>query len=120
MDDFFGWDFEGSLVRFHGSLRPCWQVQLLILWDAIRCPYEDKKQEHGVPLKIIGFWVDTNLGTITLTSDSKDHLFLAIREFLNTPSRQPPLHEWQHLAGHLNWALNVLPWARPALSEMYR
>jgi hypothetical protein len=26
---------------------------------------------------------------------------------------------WQRLAGHLNWMLNVLPWGRPALSEMY-
>jgi hypothetical protein len=24
------------------------------------------------------------------------------------------------LAGHLNWLLNVLPWGRPALSELYR
>lgn len=24
------------------------------------------------------------------------------------------------MAGHLNWMLNVLPWGRPALSEMYR
>jgi hypothetical protein len=29
------------------------------------------------------------------------------------------LRDWQRLAGHLNWLLNVLPWGRPALSELY-
>ncbi|KAF8228800.1 hypothetical protein L208DRAFT_1289779 [Tricholoma matsutake] len=32
----------------------------------------------------------------------------------------PTLHEWQRLAGHLNWLLNVLPWGWPALTELYR
>lgn len=27
---------------------------------------------------------------------------------------------WQHLAGHLNWMLNVLPWGHLALTEMYQ
>ena len=43
-----------------------------------------------------------------------------ISGFLAHPSRNPPLRDWQRLAGYLNWALNVLPWARPALTEMYR
>lgn len=30
------------------------------------------------------------------------------------------MRDWQRLAGSLNWSLNVLPWARPALSELYR
>jgi hypothetical protein len=67
MDDFFGWDFADQLVFYRGRHRPRRQVQLLILWEAISCPFEDKKQDHGEQLKIIGFWVDINLGTISLT-----------------------------------------------------
>ena len=36
------------------------------------------------------------------------------------PLQCPPLRDWQRLAGHLNWLLNVLPWGRPALSKLYR
>ncbi|KAF8219869.1 hypothetical protein L208DRAFT_1545538, partial [Tricholoma matsutake] len=39
--------------------------------------------------------------------------------FLATPDCSPSLRAWQHLAGHLNWMLNVLPWGRLALTEMY-
>jgi hypothetical protein len=120
MDDFFGWDFEGNFVWFHGRYRPQRQVQLLLLWDAISCPYEDKKQEHGSPLKIIGFWVDVNLGTISLSPSSIEDIVSKVQIFVSTPNRQPCLRDWQRLAGHLNWMLNVLPWARPALSELYR
>jgi hypothetical protein len=120
MDDFFGWDFDGNLVWFHGQYRPRRQVQLLLLWDSISCPYDDKKQEHGSPLKIIGFWVDINLGSITLSPPSIDDLVGKVKTFLSSSNRQPCLRDWQRLAGHINWMLNVLPWARPALSEMYR
>jgi hypothetical protein len=33
--------------------------------------------------------------------------------------RNPALRDWARL-GHLNWLLNVLPWGRPALTELYR
>jgi hypothetical protein len=79
-----------------------------------------KKQEHGNPLKIIGFWVDVNQGTISLSPDSINNILSKIDSFLTVSSRQQPLREWQRLAGHLNWLLNVLPWGRPALSELYR
>ena len=60
MDDFFGWDFANNLSLFHGQLCPNQQVQLLRLWKLIACPFNDKKQEHGSILKIIGFYVDIN------------------------------------------------------------
>lgn len=120
MDDFFGWDFANNLIWFHGKLRPKRQVQLLLLWNRITCPYDDKKQEHGEVLKIIGFWVDINRGSISLSPDAVTDILDKITQFLATPNRQPPLREWQKLAGHLNWLLNVLPWGRPALSELYR
>jgi hypothetical protein len=120
MDDFFGWDFADNLILFRGLLRPKRQVQLLLLWESVACPFENRKQEHGEVLKIIGFWVDANQGSISLSPDSVTGIITKINHFLNTPDRSPPLRAWQHLAGHLNWLLNVLPWGRPALSELYR
>jgi hypothetical protein len=120
MDDFFGWDYDNNLVFYHGRLRPYRQVQLLLLWEHISCPFEDKKQDHGEVLKIIGFFVDINRGSITLTQESIDNVISKIHVFLATPDRQPRLRDWQRLGGHLNWVLNVLPWGRPALSELYR
>ncbi|KAJ6607224.1 hypothetical protein B0H10DRAFT_1956480 [Mycena sp. CBHHK59/15] len=120
MDDFFGWDVADNLVFLHGKLRPRKQVQLLLLWDRLGVPYGDLKQDHGAMLKIIGFWPDINRGTISLTPDSITDLSGRISSFLNHNERKPPLRNWQQLTGHLNWSLNVLPWARPALSELYR
>ena len=119
MDDFFGWDFADNLAFYHGKLRPRRQVQLLVLWDFVSCPFEDRKQEHGESLKILGFWVDPNLGSISLSADTVDNIIAHINSFLGHESRCPPLRDWQRLAGHLNWLLNVLPWGRPALSILY-
>jgi hypothetical protein len=120
MDDYFGWDFADNLVLYHGRLRPRRQVQLLLLWEALDCPFEDRKQDHGETLKIIGFWVDINKGSISLTPSSVTEILSRIDVFLSTPNRKPSLREWLRLAGHLNWLLNVLPWGRPALTELYR
>ena len=128
MDDFFGWDFADNLIWYRGKLRPRRQVALLLLWEAITCPFEDRKQEHGEELKIIGFWVDVNHGSISLPPKSITAIIAKIDLFLATPRRSadmkrstgPTLREWQRLAGHLNWLLNVLPWGRPALTELYR
>jgi hypothetical protein len=62
------------------------QVQLLLLWDAISCPYEDKKEEHGSPLKIIGFWVDVNLSSISLSPSSINDVINKVQIFLSTPN----------------------------------
>jgi len=89
MDDFFGWSLADDLVYFHSCLRPCRQVQLLSLWDDISCPFEDKKQDHGKVLKIIGFFVDINRGTITLSPDTITDIISKIHSFLDTADRQP-------------------------------
>ncbi|KAJ8690349.1 hypothetical protein PTI98_013649 [Pleurotus ostreatus] len=120
MDDFFGWDFADNLMLFRGKLRPRQQVWLLLLWDRINCPWEEKKQSFGDIQKIIGFWVDANVGSISLSPGSVADILEKISSFLNTHDRAPILREWQRLTGHLNWAINVLPWGRPALSELYR
>jgi hypothetical protein len=71
-------------------------------------------------LKIISFWVDINLRTISLSPSSVADIQLKIKDFLAMPSWQPILRDWLRLAGHLNWLLNVLPWGWPALTELYR
>lgn len=121
MDDFYGWDFADNLVLYRGMHRPVRQVKLLQLWEAISCPFDNVKQLHGVPIKIIGFYVDIMKGTISLSPDSITDIVGKIDEFLHNSgsSRAPVLHEWQRLTGHLNWLLNVLPWGRPALQVLY-
>ncbi|KIY61156.1 hypothetical protein CYLTODRAFT_384801, partial [Cylindrobasidium torrendii FP15055 ss-10] len=119
MDDYYGWDYNRNLVLFHGRRRPCRQVQLLILWDYIDCPWGVAKQDHGHQLKIIGFWVDIVVGSIALSPESISLIIVDINRFLDTEDRRPPLIDWQKLGGYLNWALNVMPWARPALACLY-
>jgi hypothetical protein len=119
MDDFFSWDFPDNCIQFHNQLHPQQQIQLLLLWDFISCPYEDKKQEHGTNIKIIGFWVNSLVGSISLPPDSIQDIILKILQFINTSDCQPPLCDWWKLVGHLNWMLNILPWGRLALTELY-
>ena len=85
MDDFFGWDYDNNLVFYHGHLCPYCQVQLLLLWEYISCPFEDKKQDHSEVLNIIGPFIDINCGTITLTPESIDNVISKIHIFLATP-----------------------------------
>jgi hypothetical protein len=120
MDDFFGWDFADSLIRFRGALRPRRQVQLLLLWEAISCPFDDEKQLSGQLLKIIGFHLDVDAGTISLDPQSIGSIVSQINYFLNYPGRRVALRNWLRIAGSVNWLLNVLPWGKPALSEVYR
>jgi hypothetical protein len=105
---------------FHQHLRPKRQVQLLRLWDSISCPYDDKKQEYGSILKIIGFYIDIDRGSISLSPDSITDIITKLNNFLNSPDRKARLLDWHRLGGHLNRLLNVLPWGQPALSELYR
>ncbi|KAF6745782.1 hypothetical protein DFP72DRAFT_763733, partial [Ephemerocybe angulata] len=120
MDDFFGIDVDSNLVFYQGRYRPASQAALLRFWDFIGCPWEEKKQEHGACLKIIGFYVDINRGSISLAPEAISTLLKFISDFLASPDRKAPLQTWQRLAGYINWALNVLLWGRPGLCEVYR
>jgi hypothetical protein len=120
MDDFFSWSLKSDVAAYKGVIRPRLQTRLLIFWDEIGCPWKEKKQEFGMELKIIGFYVDINRGTLTLTDESISEVINIVRTFLASPGRRPPLREWLRIGGHLNWIFNVLPLGRPALSELYR
>jgi hypothetical protein len=120
MDDFFSWAFASDLILYKGVSRPRSQTRLLMFWDEIGCPWKEKKQEFGKELKIIGFYVDINRGTLTLTDEAISNILDAVKAFLTTPGRRPSLREWLRIGGHLNWVFNVLPLGRPALGEFYR
>ena len=91
MDDFFSWGIGSNLVLYKGISSPCLQARLLMFWDAIGCPWKEMKQEFGKELKIIGFYVNINQGTLTLTDKSISDIISVVRNFLATPGRRLPL-----------------------------
>jgi hypothetical protein len=119
MDDFFSWSLKSNLLIYKGIPTPQSQACLLIFWNEIGCPWKVKKQEYGMELKIIGFYVDINHGTLTLTDESITNVISIVCSFLATPGRRPPLRKWLRISGHLNWVLNVIPLGCPALGKLY-
>ena len=93
MDDYFGWDYEDQMIFYHGKLRPRRQVKLLQFWEYISCPFDDEKQKHGQELKIIGFWINIEHGTISLPPSSISDILNKINLFLSTPNCQPLLRD---------------------------
>ena len=93
-------------------------VRLLQLWDFIGLPHEERKQVFGPELPIIGFDVDPNLMRVRMSEESKLQLVTALRDFAQHGTRRS-LRDFQHIAGHLNWALNVYPLLRPGLCAVY-
>ena len=86
---------------------PSEQVMILQLWDEIGLPHENSKQISGPVILCIGFEVDLNLMTVTMIPGKRELLLEACQLFI-TPRRQS-LWDFQRLAGHINWALNVYP-----------
>ncbi|KIK75918.1 hypothetical protein PAXRUDRAFT_71249, partial [Paxillus rubicundulus Ve08.2h10] len=93
-------------------------VKLLQLWDYIGLPHEERKQVYGSELPIIGFQVDPNLMRVSMSNDSRLQLISILREF-GQHGTQCSLRDFQRVAGHLNWALNVYPLLRPGLCAVY-
>jgi hypothetical protein len=85
-------------------------------------PHKEKKQLSGRVLTIIGIEVDANLLTLTLPSENKSELLAHLKDFARTPEGNGvkyALKDFQRLAGWFNWALNVYPLLKPALSNVY-
>jgi hypothetical protein len=93
-------------------------VSLLLLWDELGIPHEERKQIFGSPLPVIGFDVDPNLMKISLKADSKLGLVKELKDFARYKSRRS-LRDFEHIVGSLNWALNVCPLLCPGLSAVY-
>ena len=85
MDNFFSWALASDLVLYKKVSRPRPQARLLMFWDEIRCPWKEKKQKFGTKLKIIGFYVDINHGTLTLTNNSISEVLGVVCAFIATP-----------------------------------
>ncbi|KAH9900654.1 uncharacterized protein BXZ73DRAFT_17406, partial [Epithele typhae] len=96
-------------------------ARLLSLYDDLGIPYERRKQLWGPCLPYIGFSVDIDRFSFTLPEDCKANLIATIQKFITcTPGhRRRSIHEFQALAGHINWALNVFPLLRPCLAHIY-
>src|ERR1700678_2945041 len=123
-DNSFGVNFEKNLTYHepYGCLMPSNQVKLLELWDVLGIPYKEKKQISGKILTIIGIEIDANLLTLTLPPENKSELVAQLNDFARTPESNGIkylLKYFQRLAGWFNWALNVYPLLKPALSNIY-
>jgi hypothetical protein len=123
VDDNFGFE-RAEAHTFHSRLGrrlPTQQARLLDLWDDIGLPYEDRKQESGPSLQIIGFEIDPNAMTVSIPIDARTKFFTHVTDFIDTAStdRRRTLREFQSLAGYANWIFNVYPLGRPALCSIY-
>jgi hypothetical protein len=121
VDDLYGWDEEGNLQYYpeYDQMMPVKQVAVLELWDHIGLPHSREKQLWGAVLVIIGFLVDVNELTVTLPTNAKDDLILAVEDFIRSLTRKRSLHDWQQLVGWINWSFNVYPLLHPALCHVY-
>jgi hypothetical protein len=123
IDDTFGADLADDTAHYppYDSVFPTAQVNTLRLWDDIGLNHEKPKQLWGPQLTIIGFEVDPNAMTFTMSELRRAELIAAVEEFCRIPhgGRRHSLRKFQQLTGWVNWALNVYPLLKPALSHVY-
>jgi hypothetical protein len=79
------------MIFYHRQWWPGQQVKLLHFWEYISCSFDDEKQKHGRQLKIIGFWVNIEDGSISLPPSSIIDIVEKINQFLSTPNWKPLL-----------------------------
>jgi hypothetical protein len=120
VDDNFSFAVAGNLEFYakYEAFLPSEQVSLLQLWDEINLPHEEQKQISGTCIPIIGFNVDPNAMTVTMSEVKKSELVNACTGFTMRGARKT-LREFQRLQGWINWALNVFPHLWPALCKSY-
>ncbi|KAH9911022.1 uncharacterized protein BXZ73DRAFT_2249, partial [Epithele typhae] len=97
-------------------------ARLLSLYDELGIPYDRRKQLWGPQLPYIGFLVDVDDFSFTFPEDRKLNLITAIEKFVSFSSdahRRRTIHDFQALAGHISWSLNVFPLLRPCLANIY-
>lgn len=107
-----------TFYKKYNKLLPSNLAKLLNLWDYLGVPHEERKQVFGRELPVIGFSVDPNLMRVRMSDESRIQLISLLREFGQHATRRS-LRDFQHIAGHLNWALNVYPLLRPTLCGLY-
>ncbi|KAJ2930447.1 hypothetical protein H1R20_g6645, partial [Candolleomyces eurysporus] len=125
VDDSFGFNDKNDQLFYcpYSTFLPQSQVQLLKLWDKLGIPHKETKQVSGSPLTIISFGANLNTMMITLPVEAKKKLIDELEVWIKKPRKgsnnkgKLKLKRWQTLAGWVNWALNVYPWLRLALTE---
>ena len=97
------------------------QAKLLKLWDEISLPHDKAKQEYAPVLHIVGFLVDPRLMQVSMNGEGHNKLVQHVVNFTATVPKGTlhTLHEFQQLAGWINWLFNVFPLLKHALSNMY-
>ncbi|KIL70715.1 hypothetical protein M378DRAFT_155654 [Amanita muscaria Koide BX008] len=122
-DDAYSFEVSGKLelYRPYNCLMPRKQARLLNLWDEVGIPHDESKQVWGETLTIIGFEVDPNRMTVTMPIEKLKELLEAIPTFCypSNNSRYQLLRHFMQVAGWINWALNVFPLLKPALSGLF-
>jgi hypothetical protein len=120
VDDSFSFQRKEEMELYppYRKLLPRNLCKLLRLWDRLGVPHEERKQIFGEELPIIGFDVDPNILRVRMSDQSRMDLIGSIQAFAIQGTRRS-LRDFQRLAGHLNWALNVYPSLRPGLSALY-
>jgi hypothetical protein len=122
-DDTYSFDLAENFELYlpYNRLMPSKQVALLRLWDDIGIPHDNVKQVWGKTLTIIGFDVDPNAMTVTMPPDKLRDLLSAIQSFCFPAGngRRHSLRRFMQMAGWINWALNIFPLLKPALSGLF-
>lgn len=87
VDDNFCFDIAGNEAFYspYAKFMPTRQVWLLELWDELGVPHEERKQLSGETLTVIGFEIDPNAMTATLSAAAKSELVAFIRKFCDMP-----------------------------------
>ena len=107
-----------KFYRKYNRYFPSDQTKLLELWDELGLPHEEKKQIYGPIIPFIGFDVDPNSMTVSISDERRHDLLAKVRDFSKSGKRRS-LKDFQSLAGHINWSLAVFPLLKPALSAIY-
>ena len=102
----------------YDSYYPLDQVKLLLLWDELNIPHAKKKQVYGPIIPYVGFDVNPNAMTISLSDNYQSELIVKVHDFSRI-GKCCSLLEYQQLAGHINWSLPVWPLLHPCLSGIY-
>jgi len=120
VDDHYSFAKRGDLTFYppYKKSMPTDQVKLLQLCDEINLPHDENKQISGSIITCIGFEIDPNAMTVTMSKEKRLALIETCNEFLKVGARRS-LCDFQSLQGHINWALNVYPKLCPALCASY-
>lgn len=109
------------LLRRHGEIRriPIEQAGILAVWDEWGLPWKWAKTEWGRFLVITGLLIDLDEATIRLPPSAVAVFAAEAEDFLACPTRSHPLRRWRQICGYANWALTVIPFARPLLTPLF-